>query len=136
VTVPRDSSFPFDQQRKGHHMKFKLNEDETEIDHWTIYYRPNDKVKLSGKLTVSDQRLVYHAKFDASILGQLAYSLAVPGSGDDEGYFIIDKKDIVDVSVEKKMLSKRVLVTMNDQSVHIFDYGALSVDKVAEAIRA
>jgi hypothetical protein len=117
-------------------MKFKLNADETEIDHWTIIYRPTDKVKLAGKLIVSDQRLIYESKFDASITGQMAYGLALFGSGDDEGYFVIDKKDIVDVAVEKKMLSKRVLVTLNDHSVHTFDYGALSVDKVAEAIRA
>jgi hypothetical protein len=97
-------------------------------------HRPSDKVKLAGKLIVSDQRLNYEAKFDASITGQLAYGLAVHGSGDDEGFFIIDKSDIVDIAVEKKMLSKRVLVTLSD--AHTFDYGALSVDKVAEAIRA
>jgi hypothetical protein len=117
-------------------MKFKLNEGETEIDHWTIFYRPSPKVKLAGKLIVSDQRLIYHAKFNASIMGQLAYSLVVTSSSPEEGYFIIEKKDIVDVAIERTTMSKRVVVTMNDESVHTFDNGVMSIDKVADAIRA
>lgn len=53
-----------------------------------------------------------------------------------EGYLEINKEDITDVQVEKSFLSKKVICTLKDGSKHTFNYGALNVDKVAEAIKA
>ena len=42
---------------------------------------------------------------------------------------------IQDVEVSKKLLKKQVIVVLEGGSRHVFDYGALSVDAMAEAIR-
>jgi hypothetical protein len=53
-----------------------------------------------------------------------------------EGYLEINKADIKDVQVEKFLFAKKAIVTLADGSKHTFNYGALNVDRVAEAIRA
>lgn len=115
-------------------MKLNLQPDETVIDTWSILYRPPGGGKYNGKLVVTNKRLLYDAKFDVSLSGMMAEALTVKWGS--EGYLEIDKKDIVNVEVQKKLLSKKAVVTLTDGSQHAFDYGALNVDKVAEAIRA
>lgn len=114
-------------------MKIELAPGESKIDTWTILYIPPNGGKYNGKLTVTNKRLLYDAKFDVSTKGLLAEAMLIKWGS--EGYLEINKSDIKDVQVEKSFLSKKVIVTLSDGSKHTFNYGALNVDKVAVAIR-
>jgi hypothetical protein len=115
-------------------MKIDLAPDETKIDTWAIFYLPPNGGKYNGKLTVTNKRLLYDAMFDASFKGMVEEAVFIKWGS--EGTLEIDKKDITGTEVTKKLLSKRCIVTLSDVSQHIFDYGALNVDKVAAAIDA
>ena len=115
-------------------MNITLQPGETKIDTWTLFYFPPNGGKYNGKLTVTNMRLLYDAKFDASFKGMLEEAVLIKWGS--EGYVEIEKKDIQSVDVEKKLLSKRAILTLSDGSKHIFDYGALNIDKVVTAIQA
>ena len=90
--------------------------------------------KYNGKLTVTNQRLLYDAMFDASVKGMVTEALTIKWGS--EGYLEIDKKYIQGVEVQKKLLSKKCILTLTDGSKHTFDYGALNIDKTVAAIEA
>lgn len=115
-------------------MDINLQSGETKIGDWTLFYLPPGGGKFNGKLTVTNMRLLYDAKYDASAKGMLTEALFIKWGS--EGYLEIDKKDITNVETQKKLLSKRCILTLTDGSQHIFDYGALNIDKCAEAIEA
>ena len=115
-------------------MKIELGPGETKIDTWSILYIPPNGGKYNGKLTVTNKRLLYDAKFDVSARGLFTEALFVKWGS--EGYLEINKADIKDVQVEKSFLAKKAIVTLSDGSKHTFNYGALNVDKVAEAIKS
>jgi hypothetical protein len=115
-------------------MNFELLPGETKIDTWTILYIPPGGGKYNGKLTITNKRLLYDAKFDVSAKGLLSEALFIKWGS--EGYLEIDKTDIKDVQVEKSFLAKKAIITLTDDSRHTFNYGALNVDKVAEAIKS
>ena len=114
-------------------MKFQLQPGESSIDTWTIMYQPPGGGKYNGKLTVTNKRLLYEAKYDVSAKGLLSEAMFIKWG--NEGYLEINKADITDVQVEKSFLAKKAIVTLTDGSKHVFNYGALNVDKVAEAIK-
>ena len=113
---------------------FTLAADEQAIDTWTILYIPPGGGKYNGKLTVTNKRLLYDAKYDVSAKGLLTEAMFVKWGS--EGYLEIDKSLITDVQTEKSFLSKKVIITLSDGSKHTFNYGALNIDKVAEAVRS
>ena len=115
-------------------MNISLQPGETKIDTWTILYVPPNGGKYNGKLTVTNQRLLYDAKFDVSAKGLLEELIYVKWGS--EGYLEINKNDIENTEVTKSFLSKRCIVTLKDGSKHIFDYGAMNIDKCAAAIQA
>ena len=115
-------------------MNITLQPGETKIDTWTILYVPPKGGKFNGKLTVTDKRLLYDAKFDVSAKGILEEFVFVKWGS--EGFLEINKDDIQNVEVQKSFLSKKCIVTLKDGSKHTFDYGALNVDKCAAAIEA
>lgn len=114
-------------------MNIELHPNEEKIDTWTILYIPPGGGKYNGKLTITNQRLLYDAKFDVSAKGFLSEMLFIKWGS--EGYLEINKRDIKDVTVEKSFLAKKAIVTLSDDSMHIFNYGALNVDKVVEAMK-
>ena len=114
-------------------MKIELQPNETKIDTWTILYIPPNGGKYNGKLTITNKRLLYDAKYDVSAKGLLSEALFMKWGS--EGYLEINKADIKDVQVEKSFLAKKAIVTLTDDSKHTFNYGALNVDKVADAIK-
>src|SRR5579871_2962146 len=110
-------------------MALDLNPGEQKLGHWTLFYSPPSGGKYNGNLIVTNERLLYDAKLDASVLGVL-------GNRGASGHLQIDKSDITNVEVQKKLLSKKAIVTLSDGSQHIFDYGALNIDKCVDAIQA
>ena len=115
-------------------MKFELHPEENKIDTWTILYMPPGGGKFNGKLTVTNKRLLYDAQFDVSAKGLLSEALFAKWGS--EGYLEINKEDITDVQAEKSFLAKKAIITLNDGSKHVFNYGMLNIDKVVEAIKA
>lgn len=110
-------------------MAYDLNDGEHVIDSWTLLYSPNGGGKVNGKLTVTNKRLLYEAKFDASALGILGNLAA-------KGHLEIEKRDIASVEAQKKLFSKKAIVKLIDGSTHVFDYGAMNIDKCVAAIEA
>ena len=111
-------------------MKLELNPGEQKLGNWTLFYiPPGGGGKVNGVLIVTNQRLLYDAKFDASLLGVLGNVAA-------KGHLEIPKSDIANVDVEKSFFSKKAILTLSDGSKHTFDYGALNIDKTVAAIQA
>ena len=61
--------------------------------------------------------------------------IGVLGNRAASGYLAIDKDEIQHVEVQKKLFSKKAILTLSDGSKHCFDYGAMNIDKCVEAIR-
>src|ERR1041385_6701810 len=103
-------------------MKFEMQPGETAIDTWTLLYIPPGGGKYNGKLTVTNKRLLYDAKYDVSAKGLISEAMWMKWGS--EGYLTIDKSAITDVQVEKSFLNKKVILTLTDGSRHTFSYGA------------
>jgi len=112
---------------------FTLLPDESVIDTWTLLYIPPGGGKYNGKLTITNKRLLYDAKYDVSAKGLLSEALFAKWGS--EGYLEISKADITDVQVEKSFLAKKAILTLSDGSKHTFNYGAMNIDKVVAAIK-
>ena len=110
---------------------FQLESGEQELGDWTINYLPPDGGRYTGKLVVTNQRLLFDAKFDTSVTGALKELIIISGS---HGYLSIPKASIQNVEVKSGFFKKKVIVTLQDGKPHTFDYGMLSVKKVAAAI--
>lgn len=113
-------------------MKIQLQHGETKIDTWAILYQPPGGGKYNGKLTVTDQRLLYDAKFDVSAKGLLREAMYIQWGS--EGYLEIRKKDIVRIETQKSFFAKKVILTLTDGTKHSFNYGMLNIDKLVAAI--
>ena len=113
--------------------KFNLDPGETEIGNWTILYVPPGGGKYNGKLVVTNKRLLYDAKFDVSPKGLIEEALFVKFGS--EGFVVIPKERITNVEISKSFFSKKVILTLDNGEKHTFDYGALNIDKCAEAIK-
>lgn len=115
-------------------MKIILQPGESKIDTWTIIYQPPGGGKFNGKLTVTNKRLLYDAKYDVSAKGLLSEAMFIKWGS--EGFLEINKNDIVHIDVEKSLFAKKAILTLADGSMHVFNYGMMNIDKVAEAIKA
>lgn len=115
--------------------QFSLQPGESVLHEQVLFYSPEGGGKLNGKLTVTNQRVAYEAKYDASLIGTLKSTLVFTW-GNEGGFLDIPKSEIAGVAVEKKFLSKKCIVTLKDGSKHTFDAGALGIDKAAETIQA
>lgn len=113
---------------------FSLLPDEQIIDTWTLLYVPPGGGKYNGKLTITNKRLLYDAKYDVSAKGLLSEAMFIKWGS--EGYLEIDKSAITDVQVEKSFLAKKAILTLTDGTKHTFNYGAMNIDKVVAAINS
>lgn len=113
--------------------KITLLSGETAIDNWMLFYTPPEGKKFNGNLTVTNQRLVYRTLYDASYNPA---SFHVTFSKEDKDIiYSISKADITNIEVQKSFLSKKVIVTLADGTKHEFNRGAMSVDKLVDAIK-
>ena len=111
-----------------------LEENENLIDKWTILYKPHGGGSYNGVLYVTNKRLIYDAKFDMSIKGLINETLFYKTGS--QAYVAILKSEIANIELKTSFFKKQVILTLNNQEKHIFDYGMLSVTKVAEAIKS
>ena len=115
-------------------MDFVFMEDESIIGEWTMNYLPADGGRYTGTLAVTDKRILFDARFDTSFRGLMDESMFVKHGS--EGYISIPKDRIDNVETAKQGLQKNVVVTLDNGQTHIFNYGIMKVDKIAEAIRS
>ena len=115
-------------------MKIELKPKEIKIDTWAILYIPPGGEKYIGKLTITNKRLLYDATYDESAQGLLSEAMFIKWRS--EGFLEINKTDIKNIRVEKNFMANKAIITLNDGSGHTFNYGALNIDKVVEAISA
>lgn len=113
-------------------MKIDLLPAETPIDTWSIVYMPAQGGRYNGKLTITNKRLLYDARFDVSAKDVLPQNIYTKWQ--KEGYVEILKTDIRQISVEKTVMVKKASITLADGSEHTFNYGVLNIDKVVAAI--
>ena len=112
---------------------FELLPHEKELGTWTLNYRPPGGGRYTGPLVVTDQRLVFKATFDTSAVGALRQLVICI---DTRGYRVIPKGRIREVARMSRLLKKQVRITLDNGEVHTFDYGMLSVGRLAAAIEA
>lgn len=110
-----------------------LEQGEEKLGTWTLNYYPPGGGKYLGKLMVTNKRLLYNARFDTSLKGALEEVLFYKFGSED--FIVLPKERIKNVEVKKSLLSKKVIVTLDNGKQHTFDYGVLSVDKLAEAVK-
>lgn len=118
-------------------------------DTWTINYLPAEGGRITGKLSVTDSELRFEALYDSSnkevlkgLLGA-AGSLAASGGHvaylhdtDTEFSIALPRAEIASAEQAKKGLMKRAVVTMNEGSTFVFDYGMLSPKKLIATINS
>jgi hypothetical protein len=113
---------------------FTLEPGETILHEQVLIYTPPGGGLFNGKLTITNTRILYDAKYDVSAKGMLEEALFVKWGS--VGYLDIPKSEVQSVDVQKKFLSKKCIVTLKDGSQHTWDARALGIDKVAETIQA
>lgn len=107
-------------------MKLKLAPDEARIDTWSVHYIGPDNRSDSGKLTVTNRRLLFLPQHDAGSLSLSVFN--------KNGLIVLEKSMIKNVMAQKTLLSKKIVITMYDGSVHLFNYGMLNIDKIVAAV--
>jgi len=120
-----------------------------EIGEWTINYLPEEGGRYTGKLTVTDEKLLFVSLYESSnktivkaIFLDVGTFAAAGGhsvyrySNDDEARVDLPAAEIARVEAAKKGVMKRAVVTMNDGQQFVFDYGMLSVQRLVEAIQS
>src|SRR5687767_4027725 len=113
-------------------MKIEMQENEQIINTWTVIYSNPEGAKYNGKLTVTNKRLLYDAKFDVTTRGLIEENLFIKWGSEE--FIVIPKNRIVKVEVSKKLFAKKVILTLDNDTTHVFNYGMLNIDPVAKAI--
>lgn len=113
--------------------KLELEPGEENLGKWTMNYLPPGGGRYTGKLVVTDRRLLFDAKFDTSLGGVIDQLMNRYG---DNGVLSIPKSEISSVKKKSSLTKKQAIVTLTDGQEHVFDYGALmNVDKVVAALQ-
>lgn len=110
----------------------KMQNSEEALGNWTLNYNPPDGGRYTGKLVVTNQRVLFDATFDTSLSGTLGELFVTEGS---HGYLSIPKDAIKGVAVKSSFFKKKVILNIGEGEQHTFDYGMMSVKKIAEAIK-
>lgn len=113
-------------------MNYEMLPDEKVLNTWTILYETPKGGKYNGKLTVTTKRLLYDAKFDVSSKGLIEEALFIKWGSED--FVVIPRDRIKEVVISRSFFAKKVILTLDNDSKHIFNYGMLNIDPVAEAI--
>ena len=116
---------------------------------WTINYIPAEGGRYTGKLSVSDDEVVFKTLYESSnativkaIFLDVSTFAAAGGhtvyrySNDKEATVKLPGQDIASVKATKRMLMKQAVITMEDGQEFSFDYGFLSVKKLVATIQS
>jgi len=114
---------------------------------WTVNYLPTEGGRITGKIAVTDEDVRFEGLYDSSnkeiIKGIFGAAASMAASGghvayihdtDTEFTIVLPRSGISSAQQVKKGLMKRAVVTMNDGTDFVFDYGMLSPKKLVAAI--
>jgi len=114
---------------------------------WTINYLPADGGRITGKLSVGDDSVVFRALYDSSFktiaknIGLAAGSFVGTGGNlvvlreeGSDAEIVIPRASIQGAEAARKGLMKRAVVTLTDGQKFVFEYGLLSVKKLVAAL--
>lgn len=124
-------------------IKFDLEPGEQKVGKWTINYLPPTGGKFVGKMLITDRRILF-APLNPKHDNSLATAIddfpvdGVRGGGKrirwDGGSLSISRADVQSIQKRRSGLMKQVVVTLADGQEFVFDYGVLSVDKLAATL--
>ena len=124
-------------------MKFELQPGEAKVGKWTINYLPPTGGKFVGKMLITDRRILFapqNPKHDNSLAAAIDDFPVdgVRGGGKrlrwDGESLSISRADVRSVEKRRSGITKQVVVTLADEQEYVFDYGVLSVDKLAATL--
>lgn len=104
---------------------------ERRLGAWTLNYLPPAGGRFTGPLVVTDRRLLFQARFDASPGGVLK---ELAPFRDTRGLVSIPKERVRRVEKQGRVYRRQVAVTLDNDETHVFDRGLMGVDKLAAAI--
>jgi len=120
-----------------------------ELGEWTLNYLPEEGGRYTGKLTVTDEKVVFVSLYESSnktivkaIFLDVSSFAAAGGhnvyrySNDDEARVELPVAEIAGVKTNKTGLMKQAVVTMQGGEEFVFDYGMLSVKKLVATIES
>jgi hypothetical protein len=114
---------------------------------WTINFLPADGGRITGKLKLTVDDLIFNGLYDSSNaevakgIGLALGAFAVSGGHasyfhdtDTDFGFSLPRSDVAGAEMRKKGLMKQAVVTMKDGSTFVFDYGMLNPKKLIAQI--
>lgn len=111
--------------------KIELNENENIIDNWALNYVPPAGGKYNGNCIITNQRILFELVMDYSATGIL-----FKGQYFKKGQFIsIHKAEIKNTEMKKGFLGKKMMLTLENGELHIFDRGVMSIDAIENAMQ-
>ncbi|MEO6612085.1 MAG: hypothetical protein ABIT05_02680 [Chitinophagaceae bacterium] len=104
------------------------------IDSWMLLYISPRGEKFEGTCTVTNRRIFYDTKgvFEAAQVSEGVFYYETGKSN----CVVIAKNRISQVETFRTALEKKVIITLDDGQQHEFNYGALNIDRIAEALSA
>lgn len=116
-------------------------------DTWTVNYLPAGGGRITGKITVGTDDVRFEGLYDSSnreiLKGIFGAAASMTASGGHVAYIndtetdftmVLPRSGISSAEQVKKGLMKRAVLTMNDGTEFVFDYGMLSPNKLVAAI--
>ncbi len=116
---------------------------------WSINFLPQEGGRITGKLKLTDDFLVYRGLYDSSnaqVIKGIGLALGTyAASGGHASYFhntdtdfgfTLPRVDVAGAEMRKRGLMKQAVVSMNDGSTFVFDYGMLSPKNLIAAINS
>ncbi|HOW45227.1 MAG TPA: hypothetical protein PK919_08665 [Candidatus Aminicenantes bacterium] len=106
---------------------------ELRLGAWTLNYLPPAGGRYTGPLVVTDRRLLFRARFDASP-GRALRGLAP--FRDTHGLVAIPRERVRRVEKRGRFPRRQLAVILDNGETHLFDRGLLGVDRLAAAVGA
>lgn len=106
---------------------------ERRVGAWTLNYLPPTGGCYAGPLVVTDHRLLFQARFDASPGRALKWLAPLR---DTRGLVAIPRERVRRVERRGRFPRRQLAVILDSGETHFFDRGLLGVDRLAEAIGA
>jgi len=114
---------------------------------WTVNYLPAEGGRLTGKLSIGDENVVFRALYDSSfktiakniglaagsVVGTGGHLVVLREEGSD-AMIVIPRTAIRRAEAARKGLMKRAIVTLTDGKQFVFDCGVLSAKKLVAAL--
>ena len=114
-------------------MGIELQAGENQLGSWAVYYERAGARQGTGDLIVTDRRLLFDPKMEAGSRSIRQARQMLSGNWKEQNAVAIDRAQVTGVSAEKRLLSKKVLISAGGRT-YIFNRGLLSVDPIVAAL--